>query len=56
MRFVIALAFVAALAAPQAAFVSSANACTNSYDTAADGSICGGRAAGCRPGGASGIC
>jgi hypothetical protein len=35
---------------------SSANACTNSYDTARDGSKCGQRASDCRSGGKGGYC
>lgn len=37
-------------------FVTKANACTNSYDRASDGSSCGGRASGCKSGGKGGYC
>lgn len=42
------------VAAP--AIVSPASACTNSSDTARDGSNCGGRASGCKAGGRGGYC
>ncbi len=38
------------------AFTVRADACTNSYDRASDGSSCGGRASGCRSGGKGGYC
>lgn len=56
MRIILAVAFVLSLAAPQIGFVSTAGACTNSYDYASDGSRCGQRAAGCKAGGATGYC
>jgi hypothetical protein len=56
MKLLIAFAFGAAFVLSPLASISSAKACTNSYDTAKDGSNCGGRAAGCKQGGRSGYC
>jgi hypothetical protein len=56
MKLQIAFAFGVAFVLSPLASVSTANACTNSYDTAKDGSNCGGRAAGCKQGGRSGNC
>ncbi|PVE21015.1 transmembrane anchored protein [Microvirga sp. KLBC 81] len=56
MKLLTAFAFGAAFVLSPLASISSAKACTNSYDTAKDGSNCGGRAAGCKQGGRSGYC
>lgn len=57
MRIIAALTFASAMIFGQIAAISSAQArCTNSYDTASDGSSCGGRASGCRSGGRGGYC
>jgi len=57
MRILAAIAFASAMIFGQIAVTSSAYArCTNSYDTASDGSSCGGRASGCRSGGRGGYC
>lgn len=37
-------------------FTSTAQACTNSYDRASNGTACGGRASGCKSGGKGGYC
>lgn len=56
MKLLLALAFGTAVTLSPLASISPAKACTNSYDTAKDGSRCGGRAAGCKQGGRSGYC
>lgn len=56
-KVITALALAAALLVPVVpSFVSPAQACTNSYDRASDGSACGGRASGCKSGGKGGFC
>ncbi len=56
MKFLSAAIFTAALTLAPFAVATSAKACTNSSDRASDGSKCGGRASGCKPGGRGGIC
>lgn len=57
MKMLYACALAALLSFPAIpSFVSPAQACTNSYDRASDGSACGGRASGCRGGGKGGYC
>jgi hypothetical protein len=58
MKFILAfaLAFSSYIVIPPMMSMSSAEACTNSYDRAADGSRCGQRASGCREGGRGGYC
>ncbi|WP_156419517.1 transmembrane anchored protein [Aureimonas sp. AU12] len=56
MKFLTTALFVSAIALSPFAVVTSAKACTNSSDRASDGSRCGDRASGCRPGGRGGIC
>jgi hypothetical protein len=55
MRIISAL-FAALLMACTSVAPTRAFACTNSYDTASDGSRCGQRASGCRSGGQGGYC
>jgi hypothetical protein len=56
MKFLLAFAFGTAFIFSPIVSLTPANACTNSYDYAKDGSRCGGRAAGCKQGGRSGNC
>jgi hypothetical protein len=56
MKLLTAAVLTAAFALSPFAVVPSAKACTNSSDRASDGSRCGDRASGCKPGGRGGIC
>lgn len=56
MKILLAAAFAVSFIFAPTVSMTSAKACTNSYDTAKDGSNCGGRAAGCKQGGRSGYC
>jgi hypothetical protein len=56
MKVFAALIFALSIFSIPVFTTTSANACTNSYDRAADGSSCGGRASGCRQGGRGGYC
>ncbi|WP_164470480.1 MULTISPECIES: hypothetical protein [unclassified Aureimonas] len=56
MKLLTAAILTAAFALSPFAIVPSAKACTNSSDRASDGSRCGDRASGCKPGGRGGIC
>jgi len=56
MKLLIACAFGLATVLSPLASISKANACTNSYDQASDGSRCGQRASGCKHGGRGGYC
>ena len=55
MKILAALGLALSISVAPFAIVPS-NACTNSYDTAKDGSNCGGRASGCKSGGRGGYC
>ncbi|MBW3709888.1 transmembrane anchored protein [Streptomyces griseus] len=56
MKLLLAFAFGTAFIFSPVVSLSSAKACTNSYDYAKDGSRCGGRASGCKSGGRGGNC
>ncbi len=56
MKILLAALFVVNVFAIPVFTSSSADACTNSYDRASDGSRCGQRASGCRSGGRGGNC
>lgn len=56
MKLLTAVAFALSVTVAPLAMATAAKACTNSYDTARDGSNCGGRASGCKSGGRGGYC
>jgi hypothetical protein len=56
MKALVTAVFAVAMMTAPFAVSTKANACTNSYDKASDGSNCGGRASGCKAGGRGGYC